>query len=152
MQFLKKRRSFVDQYLIPEKYGNPDFLPNSQSDTFLMRSKNVKLQKNYHTILGNFSRWYHYWRSIANVWILVNGRGIDNERNGWSKWIRQWTVKKSSWRFAEQIFVFIWSWTWSRNDNTALDQRWFWYWNWKRSVKNFIYTSFQNWQPMFLTE
>ena len=102
MQFLEKNvDSFVDQFLIPvEKIWQPsDFLPNSESDTFLDEVKELR------EIAKDLP--YDFWVALAGDTIteealptyeswLMEVEGIDNqERNGWSKWIRQWTGEEN---------------------------------------------------------
>jgi acyl-[acyl-carrier-protein] desaturase len=103
-------------------------LPNSQSDTFFDEVKLREIAKELP---------YDFWVTLVGdtiteealptyeSWLMDVERCV--ERNGWSKWIRQWTGEENRHGFAEQIFVFIWSCEHarSRNDNTALDQRWF---------------------------
>ena len=102
MQFLEKNvDSFVDQFLIPvEKIWQPsDFLPNSESDTFLDVVKELR------EIAKDLP--YDFWVALVGDTIteealptyeswLMEVEGIDNqERNGWSKWIRQWTGEEN---------------------------------------------------------
>lgn len=102
MQFLEKNvDSFVDQYLIPvEKIWQPtDFLPNSQSDTFFDEIKELR------EIAKELP--YDFWVTLVGDTIteealptyeswLMDVEGIDNvERNGWAKWIRQWTGEEN---------------------------------------------------------
>lgn len=102
MQFLEKDvDGFVDQYLIPvEKIWQPsDFLPNSESDTFFDEVKELR------EIAKDLP--YDFWVALVGDTIteealptyeswLMEVEGIDNlERNGWSKWIRQWTGEEN---------------------------------------------------------
>jgi acyl-[acyl-carrier-protein] desaturase len=102
MQFLEKNvDTFVDQYLIPvEKIWQPsDFLPNSESDTFFDEVKELR------EIAKDLP--YDFWVTLVGDTIteealptyeswLMEVEGIDNqERNGWSKWIRQWTGEEN---------------------------------------------------------
>ncbi len=102
MQFLEKNvDSFVDQFLIPvEKIWQPsDFLPNSESDTFLDEVKELR------EIAKDLP--YDFWVALVGDTIteealptyeswLMEVEGVDNqERNGWSKWIRQWTGEEN---------------------------------------------------------
>ena len=102
MQFLEKNvDSFVDQFLIPvEKIWQPsDFLPNSESDTFLEEVKELR------EIAKDLP--YDFWVALVGDTIteealptyeswLMEVEGVDNqERNGWSKWIRQWTGEEN---------------------------------------------------------
>ncbi|HLF52464.1 acyl-ACP desaturase [Flavobacterium sp.] len=102
MQFLENKvDSFVDQYLIPvEKIWQPtDFLPNSESDTFFEEVKELReLAKDLP---------YDFWVAMVGDTIteealptyeswLMDVEGVDNlERNGWSKWVRQWTGEEN---------------------------------------------------------
>ena len=102
MQFLESRvEEFVDQYLIPvEKIWQPtDFLPNPQSDTFLEEVKELR------EIAKELP--YDFWVALVGDTIteealptyeswLMDVEGVDNvERNGWSKWVRQWTGEEN---------------------------------------------------------
>ncbi|OAZ03791.1 acyl-ACP desaturase [Flavobacterium succinicans] len=102
MQFLEKNvDSFVDQFLIPvEKIWQPsDFLPNSESNTFLEEVKELR------EIAKDLP--YDFWVALVGDTIteealptyeswLMEVEGVDNqERNGWSKWIRQWTGEEN---------------------------------------------------------
>jgi acyl-[acyl-carrier-protein] desaturase len=102
MQFLEKDvDNYVDQFLIPvEKIWQPaDFLPNSESDTFFDEVKELReLAKDLP---------YDFWVTLVGDTIteealptyeswLMDVDGIDNvERNGWSRWIRQWTGEEN---------------------------------------------------------
>jgi len=91
----------VDQFLIPvEKIWQPsDFLPNSESDTFLDEVKELR------EIAKDLP--YDFWVALVGDTIteealptyeswLMEVEGVDNqERNGWSKWIRQWTGEEN---------------------------------------------------------
>ncbi|MFZ4106467.1 acyl-ACP desaturase [Flavobacterium sp.] len=102
MQFLEKNvDSFIDQFLIPvEKIWQPsDFLPDSQSDTFFEDVKELQ------EIAKELP--YDFWVAMVGDTIteealptyeswLMEVEGIDNlERNGWSRWIRQWTGEEN---------------------------------------------------------
>ena len=102
MQFLDhKVESFVDQYLIPiEKIWQPtDFLPNPESDNFLEEVKELR------EIAKDLP--YDFWVALVGDTIteealptyeswLMDVEGVDNvERNGWSKWVRQWTGEEN---------------------------------------------------------
>jgi acyl-[acyl-carrier-protein] desaturase len=102
MQFLEKNvDSFVDQFLIPvEKIWQPsDFLPNSESDSFLEEVRELR------EIAKDLP--YDFWVALVGDTIteealptyeswLMEVEGVDNlERNGWSKWIRQWTGEEN---------------------------------------------------------
>ena len=102
MQFLEKNvDSFIDQFLIPvEKIWQPsDFLPNSEKEEFLEELKELReLAKELpydfwvvmvgDTITEEALPTYESW--------LMDVQGINNvERNGWSRWIRQWTGEEN---------------------------------------------------------
>ena len=102
MQFLEKNvDSFVDQDLIPvEKIWQPsDFLPNSEGDNFFEEVRELR------EIAKELP--YDFWVTLVGDTIteealptyeswLMDVEGIDNvERNGWSKWIRQWTGEEN---------------------------------------------------------
>jgi len=102
MQLLEKNVSdYVDQYLIPvEKIWQPsDFLPNSESDNFLEEVKELReISKDLP---------YDFWVAMVGDMIteealptyenwLMEVEGVDNlERNGWAKWVRQWTGEEN---------------------------------------------------------
>jgi acyl-[acyl-carrier-protein] desaturase len=102
MQFLENKvEGFMDQYLIPvEKIWQPsDFLPNSESDTFFEEVKELReLAKDLP---------YDFWVAMVGDTIteealptyeswLMDVEGVDNvERNGWAKWVRQWTGEEN---------------------------------------------------------
>jgi acyl-[acyl-carrier-protein] desaturase len=102
MQFLEKNvDSFVDQFLIPvETIWQPtDFLPNSESDTFFEEVKELR------EIAKDLP--YDFWVTLVGDTIteealptyeswLMQVEGVDNEaRNGWSRWVRQWTGEEN---------------------------------------------------------
>ncbi len=102
MQFLEKSvDSFVDQFLIPvEKIWQPsDLLPNSENDTFIEEVKELR------EIAKDLP--YDFWVALVGDTIteealptyeswLMEVDGIDNQnRNGWSRWIRQWTGEEN---------------------------------------------------------
>ena len=102
MQFLENKvDGFVDQYLIPvEKIWQPsDFLPNSENDTFFEEVKELR------EIAKDLP--YDFWVAMVGDTIteealptyeswLMDVEGVDNvERNGWSKWVRQWTGEEN---------------------------------------------------------
>lgn len=102
MQFLEKSvDSFVDQFLIPiEKIWQPsDLLPNSESETFIEEVKELR------EIAKDLP--YDFWVALVGDTIteealptyeswLMEVEGIDNQnRNGWSRWIRQWTGEEN---------------------------------------------------------
>ena len=102
MQFLEKNvDSFVDQFLIPvEKIWQPsDFLPNSENENFIDEVKELR------EIAKDLP--YDFWVVMVGDTIteealptyeswLMEVEGVDNEgRNGWSKWVRQWTGEEN---------------------------------------------------------
>ena len=102
MQFLEKNvDSFVDQFLIPvEKIWQPsDFLPNSENENFIEEVKELR------EIAKDLP--YDFWVVMVGDTIteealptyeswLMEVEGVDNEgRNGWSKWVRQWTGEEN---------------------------------------------------------
>ncbi|AWM13491.1 acyl-ACP desaturase [Flavobacterium sp. NRK F10] len=102
MQFLEKKiDSFVEEFLIPvEKIWQPsDLLPDSENENFL---ENVKELREIAKDLP-----YDFWVVLVGDTIteealptyeswLMNVEGVDQEgRNGWSKWIRQWTGEEN---------------------------------------------------------
>ena len=102
MQFLdSKVDEFVDKFLIPiETIWQPsDFLPDAQSDTFFEDVKEIQ------EIAKDLP--YDFWVAMVGDTIteealptyeswLMDVEGIDNvERNGWSRWIRQWTSEEN---------------------------------------------------------
>jgi acyl-[acyl-carrier-protein] desaturase len=102
MQFLdSKVDEFVDRFLIPiETIWQPsDFLPDAQSDTFFEDVKEIQ------EIAKDLP--YDFWVAMVGDTIteealptyeswLMDVEGIDNvERNGWSRWIRQWTSEEN---------------------------------------------------------
>jgi acyl-[acyl-carrier-protein] desaturase len=102
MQFLENKvDGFVDQFLIPvDKIWQPsDFLPDSQSETFFDEVKELQ------EIAKDLP--YDFWVAMVGDTIteealptyeswLMEVEGVDNEgRNGWSKWVRQWTGEEN---------------------------------------------------------
>lgn len=102
MQFLEKNvDSFVEQFLIPvEKIWQPsDLLPNSESDNFIEEVRELR------EIAKDLP--YDFWVVMVGDTIteealptyeswLMEVEGVDNEgRNGWSKWVRQWTGEEN---------------------------------------------------------
>jgi acyl-[acyl-carrier-protein] desaturase len=102
MQFLENKvDGFVDQYLIPvEKIWQPsDFLPDSESETFFEEVKELR------EIAKDLP--YDFWVAMVGDTIteealptyeswLMQVEGVDNlERNGWSKWVRQWSGEEN---------------------------------------------------------
>lgn len=102
MQFLEQKvDGFVDQFLIPiEKIWQPtDFLPDSSSDSFFEEVKELR------EIAKELP--YDFWVALVGDTIteealptyeswLMDVEGIDNvERNGWSRWVRQWTGEEN---------------------------------------------------------
>ncbi|WNM19717.1 acyl-ACP desaturase [Flavobacterium capsici] len=102
MQFLENKvDNFVDQFLIPvEKIWQPsDFLPNSEEESFIDEVKELR------EIAKDLP--YDFWVVLVGDTIteealptyeswLMEVEGVDNEgRNGWSKWVRQWTGEEN---------------------------------------------------------
>ncbi|MFN3752850.1 acyl-ACP desaturase [Flavobacterium sp.] len=102
MQFLEKDvDKFVDEFLIPvEKIWQPsDLLPNSESESFFDEVKELR------EIAKDLP--YDFWVVLVGDTIteealptyeswLMDVEGIDNvERNGWSRWVRQWTGEEN---------------------------------------------------------
>jgi acyl-[acyl-carrier-protein] desaturase len=102
MQFLEKDvDKFVDEFLIPvEKIWQPsDLLPNSESESFFDEVKELR------EIAKDLP--YDFWVVLVGDTIteealptyeawLMDVEGIDNvERNGWAKWVRQWTGEEN---------------------------------------------------------
>ncbi|MBF6641521.1 acyl-ACP desaturase [Flavobacterium sp. J49] len=102
MQFLEKDvDKFVDEFLIPvEKIWQPsDFLPNSENENFFDEVKELR------EIAKDLP--YDFWVVLVGDTIteealptyeawLMDVEGVDNvERNGWSKWVRQWTGEEN---------------------------------------------------------
>jgi len=107
MQTLEKNiEVFVDKFLIaPEKIWQPtDFLPNSQSDTFIEEVKEIReLSKDLDddfwvcmvgdTITEEALPTYESWLLDVDG---VSSRNSDGtEDNGWAKWIRSWTGEEN---------------------------------------------------------
>jgi acyl-[acyl-carrier-protein] desaturase len=102
MQFLENKiDGFVDQYLVPiEKIWQPtDFLPNSESDNFFEEVKELR------EIAKDLP--YDFWVTLVGdtiteealptyeSWLMdVDGVG-QVERNGWSRWVRNWTSEEN---------------------------------------------------------
>lgn len=102
MQFLEKKiDSFVEEFLIPvENIWQPsDLLPDSESETFLGDVKELR------EIAKDLP--YDFWVVLVGDTIteealptyeswLMSVEGVDQDgRNGWSKWIRQWTGEEN---------------------------------------------------------
>jgi len=105
MQTLEKNISdFVDKFLIPvEEIWQPtDFLPNSQSDSFMEEIREIRgLSKELSddfwvvlvgdTITEEALPTYESW--------LLDVEGIsqqgENGDNGWAKWVRAWTAEEN---------------------------------------------------------
>lgn len=102
MQFLEKKiDSFVEEFLIPvEKIWQPtDLLPDSKKENFFEELRDLR------EIAKDLP--YDFWVTLVGDTIteealptyeswLMDVEGIDQEgRNGWSKWIRQWTGEEN---------------------------------------------------------
>ncbi len=107
MQTLEKNiEVFVSKFLIaPEKIWQPtDFLPNSQSDSFIEEVKEIReLSKDLDddfwvcmvgdTITEEALPTYESWLLDVDG---VSSRSSDStEDNGWAKWIRAWTGEEN---------------------------------------------------------
>ena len=102
MQFLEKDvDALMDKYLIPvEKIWQPtDFLPNSEGDNFFEEVREIReLSKELP---------YDFWVVLVGDMIteealptyeswLMDVEGVGQvERNGWSRWMRQWTAEEN---------------------------------------------------------
>ncbi len=102
MQHLEKDvESLIEKYLIPvENIWQPtDFLPDSTKESFYEEVREIReLSKELD---------YDFWVVLVGDMIteealpsyeswLMDVEGIDQvERNGWSKWIRQWTGEEN---------------------------------------------------------
>ena len=102
MRYLEKDiDTLIEKYLVPvDTIWQPtDFLPNSQSDTFFDEVKEIReLSKDLP---------YDFWVVLVGDMIteealptyeswLMDVEGVDQiERNGWSKWVRQWTSEEN---------------------------------------------------------
>ncbi len=102
MEFIDKDvNQYLDKFLIsPDKIWQPtDFLPDSQSDSFLDEIKELQeLSKDLP---------YDFWITLIGDTIteealptyeswVMEIEGVDNEgRNGWSKWFRAWTAEEN---------------------------------------------------------
>jgi acyl-[acyl-carrier-protein] desaturase len=102
MRFLEKSvDNFIDQFLIPvEKIWQPtDMLPNSEEESFFDEVKELR------EIAKDLP--YDFWVVLVGDTIteealptyeswLMEVEGVNNqERNGWSHWIRQWTSEEN---------------------------------------------------------
>jgi acyl-[acyl-carrier-protein] desaturase len=102
MQFLEKDvNRYVDEFLIPvEQIWQPsDLLPNSESESFFDEVKELR------EIAKDLP--YDFWVVLVGDTIteealptyeawLMDVEGVDNvERNGWAKWVRQWTGEEN---------------------------------------------------------
>lgn len=102
MQFLEKDvNRFVDEFLIPvEQIWQPsDLLPNSETENFFEEVKELR------EIAKDLP--YDFWVVLVGDTIteealptyeawLMDVEGVDNvERNGWAKWVRQWTGEEN---------------------------------------------------------
>jgi acyl-[acyl-carrier-protein] desaturase len=106
MQTIEKSiNTFVDKYLIsPEKIWQPtDFLPNSQSDSFMEEVKEIReLSKELDddfwvvlvgdTITEEALPTYESWILDIDGVSQKNNNGGDN---GWAKWLRAWTGEEN---------------------------------------------------------
>ena len=153
MQFLENKvEGFMDQYLIPvEKIWQPsDFLPNSESETFFEEVKELReLAKDLP---------YDFWVAMVGDTIteealptyeswLMDVDGVDNvERNGWAKWVRQWTGEEN--RHGDMLNKYLYlSGRVNRREVEMTSQHLindgFDIGTGRDPYKNFVYTSFQ---------
>ena len=102
MKYLEKDvDTLIEKYLVPiETIWQPsDFLPDSESDTFFEEVKEIReLSKELP---------YDFWVVLVGDMIteealptyeswLMDVEGVGQiERNGWSKWVRQWTSEEN---------------------------------------------------------
>jgi acyl-[acyl-carrier-protein] desaturase len=102
MKYLEKDvDALIEKYLVPiETIWQPsDFLPDSESDTFFEEVKEIReLSKELP---------YDFWVVLVGDMIteealptyeswLMDVEGVGQiERNGWSKWVRQWTSEEN---------------------------------------------------------
>ncbi len=102
MQFLEQKiDSFMDEFLIPiDKIWQPsDFLPQPDSDTFLQEIAELR------EIAKDLP--YDFWVTLVGDTIteealptyeswLMDVEGVSQQdRNGWSKWVRHWTGEEN---------------------------------------------------------
>ena len=97
--------TFVEKFLItPEKIWQPtDFLPNSQSDTFLDEIKEIQelskdLNDDFWTVLVGDTITEEALPTYESWLLDVEGISQMNENegdNGWAKWIRSWTGEEN---------------------------------------------------------
>ncbi|TRZ45900.1 acyl-ACP desaturase [Robertkochia solimangrovi] len=102
MQTVEKRiDEFMDTYLIPiEKIWQPtDFLPDSSSETFFEEVRKIREEAKELS--------YDFWVVLVGDTIteealptyeswLMDVEGVDqHERNGWSRWVRNWTAEEN---------------------------------------------------------
>ncbi|WP_445954969.1 acyl-ACP desaturase [Yeosuana sp.] len=102
MQFLEKDvDSLIEKYLIPiEKIWQPsDFLPNSEGNNFFEEVREIRELSQELP--------YDFWVVLVGDMIteealptyeswLMDVEGVGQvERNGWSKWVRQWTGEEN---------------------------------------------------------
>ena len=104
MQLLEKDiDSFVENYLIPvETIWQPsDLLPDSQSENFFEEIKEIQeiakdLPYDFWVVMVGDTITEEALPSYESWLMDVEGvNQVDNGGNGWSKWVRSWTVKTS---------------------------------------------------------
>jgi acyl-[acyl-carrier-protein] desaturase len=96
MQFLEKTLiTMLISFNTSWKIWQPaDFL--TLRGYFFDEVKNCAKSQKILWFLGNASGWHYYRRSFTDLWIVVDGcDGLITWRNGWSKWIRQWTGEEN---------------------------------------------------------
>ncbi len=106
MQTIEKSiNTFVDKYLIsPEKIWQPtDFLPNSQSDSFMEEVKEIRelskeLDDDFWVVLVGDTITEEALPTYES-WILdidgVSQKSNNGGDNGWAKWLRAWTGEEN---------------------------------------------------------
>jgi len=97
--------TFVEKFLItPEKIWQPtDFLPNSQSDSFIEEVKEIRelskeLDNDFWTVLVGDTITEEALPTYES-WLLdvegISQNSKDGGDNGWAKWIRSWTGEEN---------------------------------------------------------
>ncbi len=102
MQTLEKNiDSFVDKFLVPiEKIWQPtDFLPNSQSDSFIEEVKEIReiskeLDDDFWVVLVGDTITEEALPTYES-WLLDLDGVTQHPDNGWAKWVRAWTAEEN---------------------------------------------------------